>query len=392
VQLAPPISARVRALLARRPVFDAHVDAIAFATDLGHDLGELSPGQFDLVRAAEGGLGAWVVVCWPDPAHHLARSFARAAEMLAAAHALAARHPLRFRLVGNGAELDAARAAGSSAGIVGIEGGHALEESVAKLEWFFARGLRVLTLVWNNHLSWIRSCQAGAGAGVPEGLSPFGREVVRRMNALGIVVDLAHAGERAFFDALETSTRPVIASHSGCKSLHDHPRNLTDEQLRALAQQGGVAGIVFHPGFLDAGARAEEARVRALSEYADVPATDPSAKFLARQHVMRERAAPLPAERLVDHVVHAVRIAGIEHVGLGSDYDGIDRGPQWLEDARGYAVLAELLARRGFGDEELAKILGGNMERVFRAATGAGTEAARVAGVTAMLAPERVGR
>jgi membrane dipeptidase len=371
----PEISPRVRALLARRPVFDAHVDAIGFAADLGHDLARGSPGQFDLPRAMQGGLGAWVVVCWPDPAHHLPRSFARAEEMIAAAHALAERHPASFRLVGNGAELGAARADGVSAGILGIEGGHALEEDLARLERLFERGLRVLTLVWNNHLSWIRSCQPGAGAGVPEGLSDFGREVVRRMNALGIVVDLAHAGERAFHDALGTSTRPVIASHSGCRALHDHPRNLTDDQLRALAAHGGVVGIVFHPGFLDAGARAEEARVRGSPDYAGIAETDPAARFLAQQRVMRARAAPLPAERLVDHVVHAVRVAGVEHVGLGSDYDGIERGPEWLEDARGYAVLAELLARRGFSDAELELILGSNMERVFRAATGEGTMA-----------------
>src|SRR5262245_26123708 len=201
VRSPPQISPRVRKLLAQRPVFDAHVDAIGFAADLGHDLARGAPGQFDLERAAGAGLGAWVVVCWPDPAHHLPRSFARAAEMIAAAHDLAQRNPTRFRLAGNGAELDAARADGACAGILGIEGGHALEEDLAKLEWFFAHGLRVLTLVWNNHLSWIRSCQGGAGAGVPEGLSAFGREVVRRMNALGIVVDLSHAGDRAFQDA-----------------------------------------------------------------------------------------------------------------------------------------------------------------------------------------------
>ena len=371
---SPAISPRVRALLARRPVFDAHVDAIGFAADLGHDLATRTSGQFDLVRAAEGGLGTWVVVCWPDPALHLERSFARASEMLAAAHALEQRSPARFRLVGNGPELDSARREGAIAGIAGIEGGHALEESLAKLEWFFERGLRVLTLVWNNHLAWIRSCQSGAGAGVPEGLAPFGRDVVRRMNELGIVVDLSHAGERAYFEALETSTRPVMASHSGCKALHDHPRNLSDAQLRALAAKGGVVGIVFHPGFLDAAARAEEARVRQLPAYAGL-AGDPAAKFLAQQRVMRELAAPLPAERLVEHLEHAVEIAGIDHVGLGSDYDGIERAPAGLEDARGYAWLAELLARRGFGDEDLLKVLGGNMERVFRAATGPGTRA-----------------
>jgi membrane dipeptidase len=367
----PPIllSPRVRAVLARRPVFDAHVDAIGFAADLGHDLGERTPGQFDLVRAAEGGLGAWVVVCWPDPSLHLARSFARAEEMLDAAWALAERHPRRFRLVRDGAELARARADGVIAGILGIEGGHAIEDSLAKLEHFHARGLRLLTLVWNNHLAWIRSCQPGAGAGVPEGLSEFGRAVVRRMNELGMVVDLSHAGERSFFDALETSAQPVIASHSGCRALHDHPRNLTDEQLVALARQGGVLGIVFHPGFLDADARAEEARVRKLPEYAGIERAEPMARFLEQQRVMRTRAAPLPAERLVEHVLHAIEVAGVEHVGLGSDYDGIERTPVGLEDASGYAWLAELLARRGLGDEELGLVLGGNMERVFETVT-----------------------
>jgi membrane dipeptidase len=363
-------SSPVRSLLARRPVFDAHVDAIGLAADLGHDLGRSCPGQFDLLRAAEGGLGAWVVVCWPDPAHHLARSFARASEMITAAEALAERHPELFRIVRDAPELERARAAGAIAGILGIEGGHALEEDLGKLEALFARGLRCLTLVWNNHLSWVRSCQPGAGAGVPEGLSAFGREVVRRMNELGIVVDLSHAGERSFFDALETSTQPVIASHSGCKALHDHPRNLTDAQLRALAAQGGVAGIVFHPPFLDAAARAEQERVRTLPEYAGIEAREPMAKFLEQQRVMRARAAPFPLARLVEHIEHAVEVAGIEHVGLGSDFDGIERGPEGCEDARGYAALAEALAERGFTDTDLLAVLGGNMERVFRCSMG----------------------
>lgn len=364
------LSPRVRTLLARQPVFDAHVDAIGFAADLGHDLGRACPGQFDLARAAEAGLGAWVVVCWPDPAHHLERSFARASEMIAAAEALADRHPTRFRLVRDGVELDAARAAGAVAGILGIEGGHALEGSLAKLELLHARGLRVLTLVWNNHLAWIRSCQPGAGAGIPAGLSPFGREVVRRMDELGLVIDLSHAGERSFYDTLETTCQPVIASHSGCMALHAHPRNLTDDQLRTLAANGGVCGIVFHPGFLDADARAEEARVRKLPAYLACDEPEPMARFLAQQGVMRREARPLPAERLVEHVLHAIEIAGIDHVGLGSDYDGIERAPAGLEDAGRYGWLAELLARRGLSDADLVKVLGGNMERVFRRVAG----------------------
>ncbi len=395
----PPLSPRVRALLASSPVFDAHVDAIGRALDLGDDLARSGRGQFDLVRAAEGGLGAWVVVCWVDPAScesvppEPSRSFARARDMLAAAHELGARHPERFRLVGNGPELAAARAAGRIAGVAGIEGGHALEGSLEKLGWFFEHGLRVLTLVWNNHLSWMRSCQPGAGADVPEGLSDFGRELVRELDRLGIVIDLSHAGKRSFLDVLETSERPVIASHSGCRALHDHPRNLDDEKLCALAAREGVVGIVFHPGFLDAEARAEEARVRATPAYTGIAETDPARRFLRQQRVMREHAAPLAAARLVEHVVHAVEVAGIDHVGLGSDYDGIERGPEWLEDASGYAVLAELLARRGFTDADLQKVLGLNMERVFRAVTAppsaAATAAIRPLGHPATGSPER---
>lgn len=384
-----PASARLRTLLARRPVFDAHVDAIGFAADLGHDLGQRTSGQFDLPRAVEGGLGAWVVVCWPDPAHHLARSFARASEMIDAAEALAARHPAQFRLVRNGAELERARADGVVAGIVGIEGGHALEGSLEHLEALFARGLRVLTLVWNNHLDWIRSCQAGAGPEVPAGLSAFGRAVVRRMNELGIVVDLSHAGERSFYDALEASSRPVIASHSGCMALHAHPRNLTDDQLRALAAQGGVCGIVFHPGFLDADARAEEARVRQLEAYRAHQEPVPMQRFLGQQAVMRREARPLPAGRLVEHVLHAIEVAGIEHVGLGSDYDGIERAPAGMEDARGYAHLAELLLARGLSEAELLLVLGGNFERVFRQVTGPGTRAHAPVAAAPVPAPGR---
>jgi len=363
----------VSRLLARRPVFDAHADSIGRALDLGEDLGARGAAHLDLVKGAAGGLGAWVVVAWVDPSLYLERAFDRAAAMFAAAHALARRHPGRFRLVGNGAELDAARAAGCIAGIHGIEGGHAIEESLDKLRWFFERGLRVMTLVWNNHLSWIRSCKGGAGAGVPEGLSAFGREVVREMNRLGIVVDVSHAGERSFHDALEASAAPVIASHSGCRALHDHPRNLTDAQLRSLARRGGVVGIVFYPPFLDAASNAEDERVRASACFRGIRAASPARRFLKQQRMMAREAAPLPAERVADHVVHAASVAGIDHVGIGSDFDGIECGPVGLEDASRYGTLAELLLARGLGEDEVLRVLGGNMERAFRAVTGPGT-------------------
>ena len=357
--------ARVAALLAREPVFDAHMDALQRAVDLGHDLGQRTPGHFDLVRAREGGLGSVVFVCWVDPDYLPDGARARAEALLEAAHDLARRHGDRLLLVRTGDDLASARDSGRIAGIPGIEGGHAIEQDLGALEAFWERGLRVMTLVWNNHLSWIRSCQAGAGPDVPEGLSEFGRSVVRRMNDLGMVVDLSHAGVRSFYDALETSTHPVMASHSGCHALHDHPRNLNDEQLRALADNDGVVGIVFHPGFLDAGARAEEQRVRESEAYIRAVGANPTDTFLRQSAVMQREAAPMALERLVDHVEHALEVAGPDHVGLGSDFDGIERGPAGLGDASGYPRLAAAMLARGFDESTVRGVMGGNMRSLF---------------------------
>ncbi len=357
-------------------VFDAHVDSLQRALDLGHDLGRRGEGHLDLVRAAEGGVFALVLVCWVDPGCLPHGAFDRASALLREAHRLAARHPDRLTLARNGADLRRARRTGLLAGIPGIEGGHAIEEDLDKLEWFFDRGLRVMTLVWNNHLPWIRSCQDGAGADVPAGLSDFGIAVVREMNRLGMLVDLSHAGERAFFEAIDASSKPVIASHSGCRALHDHPRNLTDEQLRRLAQRDGVVGIVFHPGFLDADARAEEARVRETEGYRALEGANETERMLRQSLVMEREARPLPAERLVDHVLHAIEIAGVRHVGIGSDFDGILRGPSGLEDASRYGRLAELLSEHGLAPDDVALVMGENMQRVFEEATGPGTLAA----------------
>jgi membrane dipeptidase len=375
------------------PVFDSHADSLQRQLDLGHDLGVRGPGHLDVVRGREGGLEALVFVCWVDPSYldeGPGGAFRRTEGLLGEFHRLCERHPERVRWAGNGELYRAATGAGALAGIPGIEGGHSIEEDLGLLEHFFERGVRVMTLVWNNHLSWVRSCLDGAGAGVPEGLSGFGREVVRRMNELGMVVDLSHAGRRSFYDALEASEQPVIASHSGCSALHDHPRNLDDEQLRALAAAGGVVGVVFCTAFLDADAQAEDARLRESEAYRGLSASDDSELFCAQSELLQREARPLAAERVVDHIQHAVEVAGIDHVGLGSDFDGIQRTPAGLEDASRYPLLAELLVKRGFDREDARKVLGGNMKRVFEQVTGPGTRAA-VAGLTSINSKEKDG-
>jgi membrane dipeptidase len=352
------------------------------ALDLGVDLAEPGPGHLDLARGRAGGLGTLVFVCWPDAKfaeQGPGAAAARTLDLLGAFHRLVERRPDAVRWSGNGALARAAREAGCVAGIPGIEGGHAIEEDLGQLERFFEHGVRVMTLVWNNHLAWIRSCRDGAGAHVPEGLSDFGRDVVRRMNELGMVVDLSHAGRRAFYDTLETSSMPVIASHSGCTALHDHPRNLDDDQLRALAQQGGVVGIVFCTAFLDAQAQAEQKRLGEDSDYKALTGDNDTQLFERQGRWMQARVAPMPAERVADHVCHAIDVAGIDHVGLGSDFDGILVAPQGLEDASRYGTLAELLLQRCLSTDDIRKVLGGNMQRVFERVTGPGTRAAEAA-------------
>jgi membrane dipeptidase len=369
-------------LTAERLVFDAHADSLQRALDLGEDLGVEGSGHLDIERGRRGGLGSLVFVSWVDPKYidageHGARDRTRG--LLREFHRLKDRHPSRVQFAGNAQLASAAYSSGALAGIPGIEGGHSIENSLDNLDWFFERGVRVLTLVWNNHLSWIRSCQPGAGAGIPEGLSDFGRSVVRHMNQLGMVVDLSHAGEQSFYDALDVSTKPVIASHSCCKAVNNHQRNLSDDQLRALARQGGVVGIVFCTPFLSLEAGAEDRRLRESAAYKAIKDPNETREFVLQSEFLQREARPLAADVVVEHICHAIEIAGIDHVGLGSDYDGIQRTPSGLENAGCYGLLVDLLLRRGLSAADVRKVLGQNMQRVYAQVTGAGTHAATAA-------------
>jgi membrane dipeptidase len=197
------------------------------------------------------------------------------------------------------------------------------------------------------------------------------------MNELGMVVDLSHAGERSFYDAIDASVAPVIASHSGCKSLHAHPRNLSDDQLRELGRAGGVVGVPFCVAFLSKEAQEEDERLRKTEAYRAIDGKDETERSLLQGRFLQREARALPLDRVVDHVLHAVEMAGIDHVGIGSDYDGIGRTPEGLEDASCYGRLAERMLARGLGAADVERVLGGNLRRVFAAATGPGTAAGR---------------
>ncbi|MEM9802910.1 MAG: membrane dipeptidase [Planctomycetota bacterium] len=355
------------------PVFDCHCDALQRALDLGHDLATETPGHLDLVRGARGGLRAVVLTAWIDGpyAQEPGAAKRRANALLDAADDLFARRPDAIRRVDDAAAL-ADPGDGPIQCVLAIEGGHAIEDDLDQLDHYAARGVRVMTLTWNNHLAWARSCQSGAGPDVPEGLSSFGRDVVRRMGEVGMLVDLSHAAERTFFDALDASIAPPMVSHSGCKALSDHPRNVTDEQIRALADRGGVLGIPFATAFLDEAERAAERAFRRSDAYAKaVTTSDPTVGMLQEGALMQAEMPPFPIERVADHALHALEVAGPDHVAVGSDFDGIGRRPAGLEDASGYPRLWDSLRARGVDDATLAAVAYGNAARAIRAAADA---------------------
>lgn len=390
--------------LMRTPfVFDTHVDSIQRQLDLGEDLGVEGSGQLDLVRGRRGGLGAVVLASWcapdwiadgdpgsqalpADPSAPPARTggaFERTLALANASRELAAKHP-ELALHATCAD-DFARAAATdrTALVIGIEGGHSIESNLHNLQRFHDAGVRLLTLVWNNHLPWIRSCQPVAPEhpfAVPDaevGLAPFGFTVVERLNELGWVVDISHCSDGAARSALRHSRAPVIASHSGCRALSDHPRNLPDTLLRELADHGGVLGVVFHGGFLDDQARAQDHRIYANPTYRKLRGANPTATWALQCEFHQAHAKPFPLARVADHICHAIDVAGIEHVGLGSDYDGIPRGPQGLETAADYPNLAAELERRGLTEREVDLVMGANMRRVFQAVLPGATEVQR---------------
>ncbi|MCP5022493.1 MAG: membrane dipeptidase [bacterium] len=355
------------------PVFDAHVDSIQRALDLGHDLGVEGSGHLDLVRGKRGSLAAVVMTAWVDPRFIGAEeggAAGRARRLIGALQKLVESHPDQVGLVRNGNELDRIRGEGRIGAIAALEGAHSLGDSLEELDRFHGLGVRVVTLCWNNHLSWVRSCQPVTSEGIPEGLSDLGRDMVRRMNQLGIVVDVSHAAEQSMLDAMRVSTRPIIASHSGCAALNDHPRNMSDRAMRAMADAGGVLCVVFCTAFLSQDAREEEGAVRQTEGYKALEGANETDLNELQTSMIQERCGVFPMQYVVDHVMHAVEVMGVECVGLGSDFDGIQRTPTGLSDASCYGNLADALLEAGLSRSDVEKVFFGNMERVFRQVTG----------------------
>ena len=333
--------------------------------------------MLNLQSARSGNLAAEFFALWVDPAEHPEGTHhARAMSLAGAVLDEIQRHPDELQLCLSADDIVASKLAGKFGVLLSVEGGHAIEDSLEKLRSFYDLGVRSLTLTWNNNNGWADSC---ADAPRHRGLTPFGRDVIREMNKLGMLIDISHASDETFWQVLELSDAPIVATHSCARALTPAPRNLSDEQLRALAAAGGLCMVNFFPAFLSESWRlawnALEPERRMLQQQAAKPyrAEGRPVPYSVSSQVDREIASgiePIPLSALIDHIDHIANVAGIDHVGLGSDFDGIPALPEGLSSAADLPRITDALLRRGYNAENLHKLLGGNFLGVFRRLKG----------------------
>lgn len=358
-------------------VVDTHGDIISDQIRSGIDVGKRQPGgQFDLARAKEGGLDVQVFSIWSDASG----GFALANRQIDSLEALARRHSDKLQLVRTATELKSVVKSGRMAGLIGVEGGHMIENRIDKLEELAARGMTYMTLTWNNSTIWASSAYDEwfkKDSLKQLGLSDLGKQIVKRMNDLGVIVDLSHVGEATVNDVIKVSSKPVMASHSSAYHFHAHQRNLKDEQIRAIAKTGGVVFVNFYSGFLDSTYSRKQAKFNAdhkaeLAELTKAYSNRSKAQSEINEKYKQELyAMRAPLDLLIDHIDHMVKLVGSKHVGLGADYDGAESYPQHLDDVSKYPVITEALLKRGYSKQAIKNILGGNFVRLLKANRGA---------------------
>ncbi|QQS45819.1 MAG: dipeptidase [Acidobacteriota bacterium] len=329
-------------------VVDTHNDITSPIVDAGFDMGARDSSgktQTDIPRMREGGLDAEFFSIYVASSYAKDGGAARRAlQMIDGVYEQIRRHPESLELALTVSDIRRLHKAGRIAALMGIEGGHAIEDSLSALRMFHRLGIRYMTLTHTNTNNWADSAGGISVKGERrhEGLTDFGREVVREMNRLGMMIDISHVSDETFNDCIETSRAPLIASHSSCRALTDVPRNMSDEMLRALARNGGVVMINFYNGFIN-------------TEYAR-PGMPPPAKA----------AEQATFEMLMRHFEHAIRVAGIDHVGIGSDFDGVDGLlPPGMEDVTKLPAITYELLKRGYSEADVKKVLGENLLRVM---------------------------
>jgi membrane dipeptidase len=362
----------------RAIAIDMHADTTQRLLDEEVDLQQrLSDGHFDSVRAQEGGLDAQFFSIWVEPQLFGGggqSAMKRADDQIAVVRALTERHPDTWQFATSAADIRRIAFEGKLAALTGLEGGYAVDEKLENVERYYRLGVRYMSPAWSVSTSWAGS--SGDAVGATRGLNEFGKNVIREMNRVGMMIDVSHVSDKTFWDIVNTSNRPVIATHSGCRALANVPRNLTDDMIRALAKTGGVVNVIFYPEHLEPGwsekKKILDTEIAPLVQRAsEEEKRDAVHKKIARDGVRSEQYAkrlpPVTVSRLVDHIDHVVKLVGIDHVGIGSDFDGVQSTLKDLHDVAELPNLTRELLNRGYSETDIGKILGGNMLRVMEA-------------------------
>lgn len=367
------ISPQARELHFSSIVIDTHDDTTQRLLDPKFDLGARhTDGGIDIPRMRDGGLSAIFFSIYIPGTITGPTAMERALVQIGAVREAVARHPNDLVLCTTAAEIRAAKAHGKIAVLMGVEGGHMINDSLANLDKFYALGVRYMTLTHMVNTDWADS---STDKPAHNGLSDFGKQVVREMNRLGMMVDVSHVSDKTFYDVLATSSAPVIASHSSCRALCNAPRNMTDDMIKALAAKDGVIQINYHVGFLDQKFQDAQKNDPELGKEIEAESkkrcgNDEACQLIEADKVVREMVAlgKLPRvdwTEIINHIDHAVKLVGADHVGLGSDFDGADM-PYGMEDASHLPQITNALLAKGYSASDIRKILGGNTLRLMQ--------------------------
>ena len=367
-----------RAIHASAIIIDGHADTPLRLVDEGFDMGsDAGAGHMDLAKVHSGNLGAQFFSIWPDPEQYRGRYPQRTLELIDSVYQQAARHPDRMMMAYTADDILRAHREHKLAALMGIEGGHAIDNRLGLLRDYYRLGVRYMTLTHWETIDWADSSGDIDNPNVKhhDGLTEFGVQVVREMNRLGMLVDISHVSDRTFYRTLVVARAPVIASHSSSRALANHARNMTDDMLRALARNGGVAMVNFNAPFIG-----EEYRLAWNQQKPDRDQAIAAARekdkaagkrftFEEEMQLEKDWAAKIPRppfHALIDHIDHMVNVAGIDHVGLGSDFDGVAALPEGMNSVADLPKITQALVERGYTAEQIRKILGGNLLRVLR--------------------------
>jgi len=375
------ISAKARSIHDSALIVDTHADTPQRFLDENFDIGSTDPndiGHISLDKARRGNLGAEFFSIWVYPETNQGHFAQRTFDLIDSVYEQAARHPDRMMMAFSVADIERAHKEHKLAALMGIEGGHSIENDIRLLRDYYRLGVRYMTLSWSNTNEWADSSGDINDPKVQHhnGLTAFGKQVVVEMNRLGMMVDISHVSDRTFWDAIATTKAPLIASHSSSRLLSNHPRNMTDDMLRAVAKNGGVVDVNFYSGFLDENYRKASEEIRkeageAVDAYIQRQKTEGKpVPYTEIDRIEREWAAKIPRpplSSLIDNIDHIAKVAGVDHVGLGSDFDGVAGAtPEGMNSAADLPKITQALVDRGYSAGDIHKILGGNLLRAFR--------------------------